>query len=421
MITKKKLELSTAFLRLARRSPAFLRTPAVPSDRNGTGIVLMHSDADYLDLTPGIGLAERGYTTLAAAPPAGTLENKMAALGECIAHMRSLPGIRKVILFGHSGGASLISAYQAAAENGVGIFRGPEMLYPCPDIPTLQPADGVLIIDSNWGNGVMTLMSLDPCVTDEASGRNLDPSLNPVDPENGYDPKGSHYSEEFVTRFANAQGERMNRIVERAVERLHAIEAGRGLFSDDEPFLIPGGSQAGPCNKLFPQDIRYLSHTKREHTLLHGDGGETTEIVRSLRLPMPCRALSEALAGASAARTVRTFLSNCCVVTDGFRYDDVDIYGVDFSRSFCNTPGNIRHIHAPILFLGLTGGYESMAAERIYDACPSGDKSIAYVEGATHNFTPNHDAERVPGEFGDTEATMCDYIDRWLSAGRFGK
>lgn len=421
MTTQKNYEITTTFLRMARRSPAFLRRPVNPSDRRDIGIVLMHSDADYLDLTPGIMLAERGYTTLAANPPVATLENKMAALGECVNYMRSLPEIRKVILFGHSGGASLISAYQAAAENGVGIFQGPEMLYKCPDIPNLQSADGVLIVDSNWGNGVMTLVSLDPCVTDETSGRDLDLSLDPTDPANGYDPKGSHYSEEFVARFAKAQGERMNRIVERAVERLHAIEAGRGLFNDDEPFLIPGGSQAGPCNKLFPQDVRYLSHTKREHTLLHGDGSETTQVVHSVRLPMPCRALSGALAGASGARTVKLFLSNCCVVTDGFRYDDVDMYGLDFSRSFCNTPGNIRHIHAPILFIGLTGGYESMAAERIYDACPSVDKSIVYVEGATHNFAPNHDAERTPGEFGDTEAAMCDYIDKWLSAERFGK
>ena len=421
MSTKKSYAITNTFLRVARRLPAFLRRPAEPSDRSDIGIVLMHSDSDYLDLTPGILLAERGYTTLAANPPSGTLENKMAALGECVKLMRSLPGIQTVILFGHSGGANLISAYQAAAEKGVGIFQGPEMLYKCPDIPNFQPADGVLIVDSNWGNGVMTLVSLDPGVTDETSGRNVDMRLDLFDPANGYDPNGSHYPDDFVARFTRAQGERMNRVVERAVERLRAIEAGRGLFNDDEPFLVPGGSQFGPNNRLFPQDLRYLIHNKREHTLLHGDGSVTTEVVRSLRLPRGGRMNTGSLAGASGARTVRNFLSNCCVVTDGFHYDAVDMYGVDFTRSFSNTPGNIRHIHAPILFIGLTGGYESMAAERIYDACPSEDKAIAYVEGATHNFTPNPEAEPTPGAFGDTEATLCDYISRWLFAERFGK
>ncbi len=42
------------------------------------------------------------------------------------------------------------------------------------------------------------------------------------------------------------------------------------------------------------------------------------------------------------------------------------------------------------------------------------DKSIAFVHGATHVFTPNHDAEKVPGEFGDTETALYIYMGQWL-------
>jgi pimeloyl-ACP methyl ester carboxylesterase len=416
---KKYYEIKETFLRLDHRTPAFLRTPVNGSDRSDIAVVLMHSDSDYLDLAPAIQLARCGYTTLAANPPAGTTDQKLLALDKCVRFVRELAGISKVILFGHSGGASLNSAYAAVAENGVGIFQTPDMLYKMPDL-ALAPVDGFLVVDSNWGNGTMTLMSMDPCITDETGGRDLDLTYNIYDSANGYDPNGSHYSDEFVKRYLKAQEDRMNAAVQRAVERLCAIEHGNGLYNDDEPFIVPGGSQIGPNNKLFPQDIRYLSRTQREHTLLHSDGSATTEIVRSLRLPMAGKLNCDTYRS-SSVRSVKTFLSNVSVVANGFGYDDTHVYGLDFSRTYSNTPGNIAHVHMPTLFIGLTGGYESMAAEQIFDLCPSDDKTLSYVEGATHNFTPNLGAEAFPGQFGDTNKTLCDHIDSWLFTERFGK
>lgn len=419
-MSKKYYEIKETFTRVGRL-PAMLRQPADKSDRSDIAIILMHSDSDYLDLLPAIQMAKCGYTTLAVNPPDSTMDRKLEALRRCVQLLRNMSGINKVILFGHSGGASLNSAYAAAAENGLKIFQTPDMLYKMPDIGELPPVDGFLVVDSNWGNGTMTLMSLDPCITDETSGRNLDLSYNIYDPANGYDPNGSHYSDEFVKKFWKAQEDRMNSLVKTAVERLHAIESGKGRFNDDEPFLIPGASQIAFNNKFFPQDIRYLSHTKREHTLLHGDGTTTTEIVHSLRLPMSGSLNCDNYRSVGMVRSVKTFLSNASLLADGFHYDETDVYGLNFSCTYSNTPGNITHVHIPVLFIGLTGGYESMAAEQIYDLCPSEDKTVAYVEGATHNFTPNKDVEKFPGQFGDTNKTLCDYIDSWLFTERFGK
>ena len=68
----------------------------------------------------------------------------------------------------------------------------------------------------------------------------------------------------------------------------------------------------------------------------------------------------------------------------------------------------------------MTGGYEFLASEVIYDNAASEDKHIAFVEGATHNFSPEHEVEKFPGQFGDTEKLVYDYVDQWLSAeGRF--
>jgi pimeloyl-ACP methyl ester carboxylesterase len=419
-MSKKYYEIKETFRRI-ERVPTILRQPVEKSDRSDIAVVFMHSDSDYLDLLPAIQLAKCGYTTLATITPDGTMDRKLSALAGCVKAMRELEGINKVVIFGHSGGATLNSAYAAIAENGLKIFQTPDMLYKMPDIGELPPVDGFLVVDSNWGNGTMTLMSIDPCITDETNGRNLDLSYNIYDPANGYSPDGSHYSDEFVKRFLKAQGDRMNRIVNAAVERLHAIESGKGMYNDDEPFIIPGGAQMAPNNKLFPQDIRFLSHTKNEHTLVHDGGVTTTEIVHSLRRPNPGRLNCDTYRSTAQTRTVKTFLSNASLLTDGFGYDETSVYGIDFSRSYSNTLGNITYVHCPVLFVGLSGGYESMATEQIYDLCPSEDKSIAYIEGATHVFTPNTSVEAFPGQFGDPNKTLCDYLDGWLFSERFGK
>ena len=109
----------------------------------------------------------------------------------------------------------------------------------------------------------MTLLSLDPAVTSEDNGKNLDPELDLFNPANGYDPEGSTYSDEFIRKYQKAQGERNNRLIDAALERLHALESGKGKYADDEPFIVPGGAQNGFNNKLFPQDIRLLSRTRK--------------------------------------------------------------------------------------------------------------------------------------------------------------
>jgi hypothetical protein len=78
-------------------------------------------------------------------------------------------------------------------------------------------------------------------------------------------------------------------------------------------------------------------------------------------------------------------------------------------------------VSAPLLVMGMTGGYEFLAAEIIHENTPRiADKTIAYVEGATHNFDAAKDCEAYPGQFGDTTKTMFDYVDKWLSQkGRF--
>jgi hypothetical protein len=421
--------VKSSFARLEREGTfhgvqSVLHEPVEPDEKSQIAVILMHSDGDSLAPPGSIELAKRGYRALGAAVSNrdNPLDEKLLDVKAAIKYLRQYPGVRRVITLGHSGGATLMSAYQNAAENGVQAFQGPEKLIKCSDLGELPPADGVMLLDSNYGNGAMTLLSLDPAVTCEDNGIILDPELDLFDPANGYSPNGSTYSDEFIRKYQRAQGERNNRLIDAALERLHAIESGRGKYADDEPLIVPGGAQNAFNNKLFPQDIRLLSRTRKAWPLLHADGSITTQIIPCVRRAKNDRSFTGSYRLGSNKSTVRTYLNSSAVrTTDDFGYNEDSMYGIDWLSSYSCTPGNMIGVSAPLLVMGMTGGYEFLAAEIIYEnATRITDKTIAFVEGATHNFTTAKDCEGYPGQFGDTMKTLYDYVDKWLSQkGRF--
>ncbi|MCD7919426.1 MAG: alpha/beta hydrolase [Clostridiales bacterium] len=392
-----------------------LYTPDVPT--SGTGILILHSDSDYLSFLPAEELAKRGYFVLCAniAKRVKPLDEKMLDVKRAYTYFREVAPIGKILILGHSGGATLMSAYQSVAENGCAVFQGEEKIYKMPEIEALPPADGVLLLDSNWGNGAMTLLSLDPAVEDETSGRKLNPDYDVCNPDMGYDPNGSQYSKEFIKRYMCAQRTRMTKLVGAAQERLRAINAGEGNYVDDEPFIIPGGEQIGPCNKLFPQDVSLLAHTKKAWPLLHGDGTVTEEVVHSLRQSRPTENLTQSFGRATNVTTVRTFLASSAVLAgEDYFMDESGIYGIDYASSYCCTPGNVRHISVPTLVMGLTAGYEYLASEQVYENLGSKDKTLAFAEGINHPFMVPRELEEYPGQFGDPIKVMFDYVKDWI-------
>ena len=95
----------------------------------------------------------------------------------------------------------------------------------------------------------------------------LDPEPDAFDPANGFDPE---YSEVFLKKFFEAQAARNNAVVKRALERLRAIESGKGFYADDEPFSVtggadyaitPGGIEGVQWDDVYcclPGDVRYF-------------------------------------------------------------------------------------------------------------------------------------------------------------------
>lgn len=409
--------VKSAYVRVGMWINGLLYTPECDAECRSTAVLCMHSDGDYFTFPAGQALASHGYPTLCANVSRAQmpLDKKLDDVRQCIEYLKSLSGVENVVILGHSGGATLMSCYQATAENGAEYFQGSEKIIPMGDVGPLPAADGVMIIDSNWGNGTMTLLSLDPAVKEEGNGVELDPEYDLSSEANGYAHGGACYNENFVKKYLYAQHKRNNRLIDGALERLEAINSGKGSYRDDEPWLLTGGNQMAPNNRLFPQDIRYLSHTRGEWPLIHADGSVSVGVVPSLRKPRGAKSFTGVYGMGTAQLTVKQYLaSNCVRTTDDFGYDETHVYGVDWDSSFCCTPGNVKGIHSPMLIMGMTGGYEFLAAECIYENAAAEDKTLAFVEGASHMLVPARDCEEYPGQFGDTVKNIFDFAADWL-------
>ena len=389
----------------------------------------MHASGDYLTFSACGEMARRGYRVLCANNSTsksgtfddGIMDRVLLEMKAGVSFLRGYQGVSKIVLFGHSGGATLMTAYQMIAEGGVKSCQGAEKIHKCPDtLAALPAADGVVLADANWGQAEMTMLSVDPSVTDNTTGKaQIDAALDMYNPANGYAKSGSHYSEEFRHRFLAAEGKRNNDLIARAQARLALIEAGTGDYDDDEPFIIAGASFIG--NRLFSEDPSLLEHSTHPWPLIHPDGHVTTEVIHSLRKSEGRANPSTRYSMGALKTTVKNFLSSYAIRTlPDYGYDASTITGVDWRSTYASPPGNVEAIGAPLFALGMTGHWEGLAAETIYLHAKSADKSIAFVEGADHIYVPCRNCTAPQASFGDTVKTTYDAVDQWLAKpGRF--
>jgi hypothetical protein len=421
------LPIKTTFVHLGQGEPGVLYEPVSPGPKAQIAVFAMHSANDFLNHSACTELSKRGYRVLCANDSNsksgmfndGVLDKVLLQAKAAIVYLRKNPDVKKIVLWGHSGGATVMTAYQDIAENGVKVCQDAAKISRCPDsLAGLPPADGVILGDPNWGLAPITLIGIDPAVSDD-NGMKLSPDLDMFNPANGFKAAGASYSQDFIRKFQVAEGKRMNALISKAQERLALIKAGKGNYSDDEPFWIAGANFSE--NKLYAQDMRLLAHTQKAWPLLHADGSITTEIVHSVRVPTLTESPTHTTR-AALKTTVTSFLSTYAIrVTDDYGYgEDDSLRGVDWSSTWASNPGNAEGITVPFLTLGMTGSYESATAETIHTHTRSADKTLVYVEGASHGYPTCKRCEKTSGQYGDTVKTIYDYADGWLSkSGRF--
>jgi acetyl esterase/lipase len=430
----------SAFVRVAPRIPGVLYTPAAPGPKTHVALVVMHDNGDSLDHLAGPNLARRGFTVLTAntryAPDSDDHDTDwdlaLQDLGSAVKYLRAQPGIDRVILLGHSSGASLAAAYQNIAENGAKkACQGPEKIVACPSsLDGQAKADAVVLLDPIFGVGANVLTSVDPALED--------PALDMYAAKNGFTGTEGRYSEAFRKRFLKAQAARNAKLIAQALARKRAVAAGQSAYADDEPFIAPGVTRTP---RLWRPDLAMLSHTKGSYLLLKGDGTTATQVIRTVRPPsglttaVPARNDRGAgapaqggkpsaggppkplLNGGSLETSVNRFLSTFASrSTADYDITEDSVTGIDWNSSYSSTPGNLEGVTAPFLVIGMTGHYWLVSSELAYQHVASKDKSIAFTEGATHGITPCQPCAKTPGQFGDTVGRTFDYVANWVGA-----
>jgi len=388
----------------------------------------IHRTADFLRHPSTQELPKRGFSVLGMNSRFNN--NEESVNWELIAldvragvrFLRSQPGITKVILIGHSGGGPSTSYYQALAEIGPSYCQGPNKLTQCSSdqLSGFMPsdrADGIVFTDAHPGNGVNRVRSLNGSVRSERHPERTRPNLNPFSVNNGFNPDGdSVYSADFVKRYTDAQSQRMNNLIETALQIKADIEAGRHLPTDNDAFVVyrnsarlPQISTAVQCCTLNPAK------------LLRDDGTiDESQIVHTVRVPDPgSREADASYGGATGAggsgtmvRNLTSFLSSNAIRSTN------SLDGIDWCSSNNSTPCAVGSISVPILVVAAQGHYFIRDGEEIYENSASADKDFIVVEGMTHglgNCTACA-AFHGTGPYTNVVLNLWNYVADWANA-----
>jgi hypothetical protein len=385
----------------------------------------MHRDSNMMSHISTREMPKRGIVALGMNPRCQNnealctpWENNSLDVKQGVEYLRSLPGIDTVILIGHSGGGPTMAFYQAIAENGNDLCQAPERLVKCPDnIRDLPRADGVIFWDAHLGNGINAVRSLNPAVINDEEILNnnaaprLNPRLNPFNPENGYNPNGdSNYSDEFKESYFEAQSERMNRLIDIALERMEQIEAGTYKNPDDDAFIVPRAD----ISRLMRLDRSIDHSTVNPHKLIKNDGTiEDCCVVESVRpIDIDPQGNEEFWEG-TRFLSLRSFLSVRAIRSQNSMTD------IDYCSSNNSTLCMVQHISVPVLVTAMTGHYFVRNSELIYDFTASQDKDFVGVEGATHGGNPcvacMPTGQQYDGRYDNAVKNDFDYVAKWIN------
>ena len=408
--------VKTTYVRLAGNANALLLEPSKPSPKERILAINTHPE-NYNNFEYFVGrqLVARGYRVLEVNyyGPERTFEEFLSPLAAAVRYARSVPGVKTVVLAGHSGGGPELSYYQEIAEKGPSVCQQPNRLYPCDGkgLTDLPKADALLLLEAHTGAPHWTI-SIDPAVdTSDPKARN--PALDMYAPQNGFDPKTqtAAYSPSFIKQYSAALHLRSESLLAIAQSKLKAIEDQTGPFDDDEPFVVAGMASHATGARLNLADPKLLSQTHAPHMELKADGTRPVEIIHSTRMSeRNSLGHRDTLAETSEDVTVRRFLSFRAIRTNAdFELTADDIKGVDWQSSANSLPGDVENISVPTLFMAGSCFIHMVPLEIAFDHSAARDKEFVAVEGADHMFRP------CRPEFGDSQKYAFDYVDAWLT------
>src|SRR5690242_6608570 len=125
-------QVKTTYVSLGGGAEAILYEPTVSNAKSHVGIVVFHSFSSYMNFVGCAPLATAGYRVLCGSTPFTNnqvgykgYEDHAPAIKAGVNYVKSLSGVTKVLLMGHSMGAPMMAFYQAVAEKGTRVCTDP--------------------------------------------------------------------------------------------------------------------------------------------------------------------------------------------------------------------------------------------------------------------------------------------------------
>src|ERR1044071_5634685 len=391
---------------------------------SNVAFLAIHRTGDYLMHVSTQELPKRGFSVLGTN---SRFKNNEASVNwELIAldvragvrFLRSQPGITKVILIGHSGGGPTTSYYQAVAENGPSYCQGANKLSQCSSsqlagFQASDKADGIVFMDAHPGNTINGLRSLNASVKKEESPFHpIDKKLDPFSGANGFNPTGdSVYSDKFVKAYTDAQSQRMNELIEEALQIRDGIAAGTNPLLDTHAVIVYRDSAR-------PSDFRtgVWKGTVHPAKLLKNEGTiDASQVVNTVRAPdgEGNQETDSSLSGAMFLNVTSFLSANAIRSTNSLN-------GIDLCSSNNSTPCAVSHLSpsTPILVMSMQGHYFIRDGEDIYEMSTSADKDFVVIEGATHGLGPCAPCSALHGgaDYSNARINLFNYVATWAKA-----
>ena len=376
--------------------------PGTP--RPKVAVVCMHPRVDFTRHYTFPRLLKRGIGCLGAntrSPNNDTdavHEEIILDVGAAVRFLKEHRGAEKVILIGNSGGGSLNAFYQSEATKApaerVAIAPG--------GLPTrlpkleLTPADGVVHISAHRGEGAVLMNVIDPSVVDELDPRATDPSLDMYDPRNGFKPppEWSRYSPDFLSRYREAQIERVRRLDAIAQSKMDLVRKATAEMEAPDFASRPEGERREIERARYLEEVMVIYRTMANPYYVDDSLEPSARVYGSLLSHRP-DLMNHRLLGFARTVTPRAWLSTWS--------------GLSSNADLLKT---MPAIAEPTLVVHAGADqeiYRESDALKIFNAAAASDKTFIEFEEARHYFEPDFGQKESPA----VEALM-DKLIPWI-------
>lgn len=374
-----------------------------PEGAATAGVLLMHPRVDFTRHYAVPRLVEAGFAVAAlcsrnVGDDTDTVHEELVldvAAGVDLLRDR---GCERVVLFGNSGGGSLMALYQAQATRApeARIARAPS------GAPVLLPkarlvaGDALLLVAAHRGQGQVLARAIDPSVIDEHDPSLTDASLDMYAEANGFrePPAESEYAPGFVERYRAAQLERVRRLDATARALLEPSIRARRASKAPGFAALPFAERQRVERAVHERRVMVVYRTMANLDYVDGRLDPSPRDYGSLLSDRP-DLMNRSMPGFARTVTPRAWLSTWSALSTN----------ADLVR-------NLAEVRAPVLLVHAEKDKEihPRDAAAIEAAIASEDRTSVTLAGASHYFEPPFGQREAP----DVERLM-DLVVPWIT------